>query len=497
MQKKVLSTVKYIIYIGVIMVLTLPSLVLTLYSYPVQDDFHMAYYGRELMQQGHNLLTMALIKTWDYYRMFSGYYTCSFLGWFFSGAINCSVWGIRIFELLTAIFFYVSIWIMLRSIITRVMGYDKKRVLPFYILLLLCVNGLVIYGEHEDFYWFTACVMYLTTTSFIFYGVSLFLRAIDTKSKKSAVEAAVFGFLGSGGALNIAALCCILYLLVAVWGFFVKKEKVVSGIVFGVTLAGGIMNGLAPGNFIRAGEPLTISKIIDAMTGAFVYAFSRIAMFLQHPIYVAVVIILVIYLLMCRSKNSDYRFNMPILFTVAAFSFVAVIIFPVMMGYGKEVYHAMCRSNFISDIAIYLFTFLTLFYWRGWLERRFPHFAVTCRLENAILIVSALVLVVIIGNDRLLWKGNRMWKTVPFVRETWEWYSGRYREYSDYCIGVYDQIKEAEGDIVEITIREVKDTTCMINPQFWIGYYDMDKEHANRSIANFYGKDAVYIYLEE
>ncbi len=28
-------------------------------------------------------------------------------------------------------------------------------------------------------------------------------------------------------------------------------------------------------------------------------------------------------------------------------------------------------------------------------------------------------------------------------------------------------------------------------------YYDMDKEHANRSIANFYGKDAVYIYLEE
>lgn len=90
-----------------------------------------------------------------------------------------------------------------------------------------------------------------------------------------------------------------------------------------------------------------------------------------------------------------------------------------------------------------------------------------------------------------------MWKTVPFVRETWEWYSGRYREYSDYCIGVYDQIKEAEGDIVEITIREVKDTTCMINPQFWIGYYDMDKEHANRSIANFYGKDAVYIYLEE
>lgn len=496
MQKKVLSTVKHIIYVGLIVALTLPSLVLTLYSYPVQDDFHMAYYGRELMQQGHNLLTMALIKTWEYYRTFSGYYTCSFLGWFFSAAINCNVWGIRIFELMTAIFFYISLWVMIRSVIIYVMGYDKKRVPPFYILLLLCVNGLFIYGEHEDFYWFTACVMYLTTTSFIFYGITLFLRAIDTKSKKSAVGAAVFGFLGSGGALNIAALCCILYLLAAAWGFFAKKERTISGIVFGVTLAGGIINGLAPGNYIRAGEPLTISKFVEALTGAFVYAFSRVVMFCQHPIYIAVVIILAVYLLMCKSKNSSYGFYFPVLFSAAAFSFVAIIIFPVMMGYGKDAYHVMCRSNFISDIAIYLFTFLTLFYWRGWLERRFPPIAVTGRLESVILLVSVLVLAVIIGNDRP-WKGNRMWKTVPFVRETWEWYSGRYREYSDYCIGVYKQIEEAEGNIIEITIREVEDRTCMINPNFRIGYYDQDKEWANRSIAKFYGKDAVYIFLEE
>lgn len=51
--------------------------------------------------------------------------------------------------------------------------------------------------------------------------------------------------------------------------------------------------------------------------------------------------------------------------------------------------------------------------------------------------------------------------------------------------------------MVEITIKEVEDRTCMINPQFWIGYYDMDKEWGNRSIAKFYGKDAVYIFLEE
>ncbi len=103
--------------------------------------------------------------------------------------------------------------------------------------------------------------------------------------------------------------------------------------------------------------------------------------------------------------------------------------------------------------------------------------------------LSIAVLTVIIG--------RRKWKEVPFVRETREWYNGVYREYSDYCVGIYEQIAEAEGNIAEIVVREVKDTTCMIDPQFYIGYYDAEKEYANRTIARFYGKDAVYIYFEE
>ncbi len=497
MQRKILSIIKYTIYLGLIVVLTLPSLILTLYSYPVQDDFHYAYYGRELMRQGYNLITMSFAKTWEYYITFCGCYTSSFLGYFFSAIINCSVWGIRIFELLSAIMFYLAAYAVLRALIIYVMGYSKEKIPPMYILLLLCFNALIIYGEQEVFYWFITSVQYLLITSFIFFGIALFLYALESRSKKAAVVAAILGFLGSGGALNIAAFCCILYFLSAIWGFCVKKEKSMSGIVFGVTLIGGLINGLAPGNFIRAGEPLTISKLFEAMIDSFVYAFSRMEMFLKNPIYIAIVIILAVYLLVCKRKNSGYGFYMPVLFSVAAFSFVVAIIFPVIMGYGKDAYHAMCRSNFISDTAIHFFTFLNLLYWRGWLEKRFPSVAVSCRFENVILLASVLFFVVIIGNGRLLGKGTRIWKTVPFVRETWEWYSGRHREYSDYCIGVYKQIEEADGNVVEITIKEVEDRTCMINSQFWIGYYDMDKEWGNRSIAKFYGKDAVYIFLEE
>lgn len=489
MQRKILSIIKYTIYLGLIIVLTLPSLILTLYSYPVQDDFHYAYYGRELMRQGYNLITMSFAKTWEYYMTFCGCYTSSFLGYFFSAIINCSVWGIRIFELLSAIIFYLAAYAVLRALIIYVMGYSKEKIPPMYILLLLCFNALIHYGEQEDFYWFITSVQYLMITSFIFFGIALFLYALENRSKKAAVVAAILGFLGSGGALNIAAFCCILYFLSAIWGFCVKREKAVSGIVFGVTLIGGLINGLAPGNFIRAGEPLTISKLLEAMIDSFAYTFSRMEMFLKNPIYVAIILILVVYLLMCRSNDRNHRFYMPGLFSAAAFCFVAIVIFPVMLGYGKDIYPIICRSNFISDTAIYLFTFLTLFYWRGWIERRFSNFAISNRMENIILLLSIVVLTVIIG--------RRKWKEVPFVRETREWYKGVYREYSDYCVGVYEQIAGAEENIAEIVVREVKDTTCMIDPQFYIGYYDAEKEYANRTIARFYGKDAVYIYFEE
>lgn len=489
MHKKSLKVVKYIIYIGIIMVLTLPSLILTLYSYPVQDDFHYAYNGRLLMQQGHNLITMSLMKTWEYYETFAGCYTSTFLGYFFSAIINCDVWGIRIFELLSAVTFYFVLYAMLRAIIIRVMGYDKEKVIPVYILLLLCFNGLIHYEEQEDFYWFITSVQYLLITSLIFCGIALFLHSLDTGDKKTAAGAAALGFLGSGGALNIAALCCVLYLLAGAWGFFVKRRKKMAGIVFGVTLAGALINGLAPGNYIRAGEPLTLSKLTDALWNSFAYLLLRMEQLVQNPVYIIIVVILVVYLLTCKSEKRTYGFYMPVIFTVLAFSFVAAIIFPVMLGYGWEVYLIICRSNFISDAAIYLFTFLALFYWRGWLERRFPKFEISNRFENLMLFFSAAVLAI------MLWR--RDWSGVPFLRYAQEWHHGVYGEWSDYCTGVYKQIEEAEGNTPEIAVQNMPDTTCMINPKFYIGWYDWEEEHANRTIANFYGKDAVYIFYEE
>lgn len=52
------------------------------------------------------------------------------------------------------------------------------------------------------------------------FGAALFISAIDKESKKRLAAASVLGFLAAGGALNVTAFCCSLYLLIALqaWG---------------------------------------------------------------------------------------------------------------------------------------------------------------------------------------------------------------------------------------------------------------------------------------
>lgn len=72
-----------IVLMGIAVILVLPSILITLYSYPCQDDFHYAVEAKELLNQGYNLFTMSIARMVEYYVGFTGCYTSSFLGHFF------------------------------------------------------------------------------------------------------------------------------------------------------------------------------------------------------------------------------------------------------------------------------------------------------------------------------------------------------------------------------------------------------------------------------
>lgn len=489
-KKKIIKEIGLIV---IAVILVLPSLVMTLYSYPCQDDFHYAFYGREMMEQGYNLLTMSWAKTVEYYKTFCGCYTSSFLGYFFSGIINCNIWGIRIFELISALIFYFALYVFVRTFAYKVMGFAKEKVLPLYCLLLACFNCLIYYSDHDDFYWFITSVQYLFISSLILLGTSAFMYVFYEEEQRKKVIllicASVCGFLGSGGTLSIAAFCCVLYFFAAAWGVFIRKQPKFACIGMGVTLLGAIINGIAPGNYMRDGQAITIGRLLHAIIQSFRYTLERWETFVKNPVFWIILILLVILLFTCESNVTNYNFKFPIVFVGVLFCMIAGIIFPTILGYGYKCYVILNRGNFISDMAFYLFIFMALFYAKGWVEKKYPALVKISINRDVIMGISILIVALLILDRFDAWQ-------IPIVRGYRDWAEGNYREYADFCVGIYEEIAESPEDVVEIHREFVNDGTCMMNPQFYVGRYDPEVEYANTTIARFYGKTAVHIYLE-
>lgn len=473
-------------------ILTLPSILITLYSYPCQDDFHYAFEAKKLFNQGYNIFTMSIVKTVEYYVGFTGCYTSSLLGYFFSGMINCNIMGIRIFEFISAIVFYAAIYVCLYCFAYKIMNFDKEKVLPLYCVMLAFLNCLICYSDHDDFYWFITSIQYLLISSLILYGVSCFILCMYEedirKQRIFLILSCILGFLGSGGTLSIAAFCCAMFLPVFLWGFFVQERcRIRSCAVMGVTLIGAIINGIAPGNYKRYGRPVTLGGLYYAVKQSLRCTLERWETFVRKPVFWIIILLLLAILANCRTGEKRYKYKFPVVFVLFLFGLITGIIFPTVLGYGYEGYVILNRGNFITDMAFYLFILLGLFYIKGWKDAKYPDFQIKINMD------ARIALGIIILSLIVLSRGYYM--QIPVVKDYYDLATGKSKEYADYCIGIYDEIAASKDRVVEIYRKEVRDTTSMMNPQFYIGYYDYETEYANTTIARFWDKDAVYLYL--
>ncbi len=121
--------------------------------------------AKEYMEEGHSMLSMVFIKAVERYRDFRGCYTASFLMFLFSALIDCSVWGIRIFQLLNCLFFIGAIYLLVYMLTAKIAGLDRKRSSCFFLFITACMTCVHYFTENEDVLWFNASVVYLSVLS--------------------------------------------------------------------------------------------------------------------------------------------------------------------------------------------------------------------------------------------------------------------------------------------------------------------------------------------
>ncbi|MGN0157149.1 MAG: DUF6056 family protein [Lachnospiraceae bacterium] len=465
----------------------IPSLLFCRYTYPVQDDFHYAYHARLLFEKGYHLFSMSWAKMVEYYLTFTGCYTSSFFGHFFSGIIQCNPTGIQIFCFVSLALFYLALYLCISGVTRNIFKINLFKTNCIYCLLIFCFTGLIYYAENEDYYWFITSVQYLLITSCILVGVYMYIQGLTNK-RYYLIGAGLLGFLGAGGALNIAAMCFLFFSFVAFWGVFILGEKKAAMPVWLIVTLGGIINGIAPGNYIRYGKPLTIKSLLQAIFNSYYYTFLRIIEYLKKPLFIFILIALAIVIFLWKPTEVKFRCRRPVLFMAIWITTISIVIFPVMLGYGYETYMIICRSNFISDLVIFFAFFIVFIYWRCWIFSCNKNLIITRKAG-----IVCLVALTIFSCLTL----NRMWKKgTAFYRQVAELKKGTPQEYAAYWIDVYKEIEESAEDIVVIyRDEEIEDMTCLINPVLTIGEYDYEHTHGNRSIAQFYGKKAVLFLI--
>lgn len=474
--------------------MSIPILICTLYTYPVQDDFFNTWNVRLTMQEGHSAFGAALLKAIEGWSGYSGYYFSLFLTYFSDAVLQCNIEGIRFCQFIMALCFYSIVFFFIKVVFVKVFKYEEKKALTIIFLFFICITSLYYFVEHEDFLWFCASVIYLIPMTFILTGIVCMIYAIETEKCRYTVLAMLLGFLSGGAVLNIAAFGCIVYVMTAYWGIVVKQKVKKSICMCFPMLFGGILNVVAPGNFVRKGG-IEKEEIWLTVVGTVEYSWERLKMFfLRYPLFVAVFIALIVILLCWQPPQLKYKFYVPILFTLLMFLSVCIVIYPVALGYGMDVYYMMERSNYISDFMLFLAVFLTAFYWRGWVSVKFASVCFRGR-------VRMLALVGVIGLFVYCTILSARADNISSLRVYREIFNGEIPSYAQWNVSVIRAFEEAvdtgnTNNIIEIHVNKMEDWTCLINPKFWYGFYDPEVEFANGSMARFYGVDAVYIYDE-
>lgn len=484
----------YGICFGVICFFIYPTLKITTYTYPVQDDLHLVTCMRSLREQGYSLISGALYYVVEYYKTFMGAYSAVFLVFVFEDIVGCSQPGIMIFEICSLVLFYSALFLWVFAFIKKLFKLPFKGTVAVYVCMISFVNNVYYYADHEDYYWLDTSILYLGILSLSLISVFCAIMLVDNfKNKKYyffLFIACFLSFIGSGANLSLSFMNCALHFIALFFIFIFYKEVKPYIWPFVFAILGTFINGIAPGNYIRKGKGVDIGDVFSSLGFSFRFVFERLVTFIKTPIFIITLVILIaIVLVYCEKRECTNNLFIPLCLFLGGIIIDAAVSFPAVIGYTYEALCICMRLMFIIDVMIYFSIILFVVFCVIFLKSRITIERFN-KIKQVFIIISFFIAIIMIGRLR-----NNQWRWTPVVRMYREINNGRFQEYSDYVWNVYNSLYESQEDEVVIYINEVEDKSCLINPYFCFGDHgDEDLFYYDDTIVNFFKKKSLHLY---
>lgn len=467
------------IELAAVCIIVIPILIVSFYAIPSADDFGNSVTIRKSLLQHSSYFGAALSEVIWYYKNISGYFFGAFLDFYISPLLRGGITALRWTVFFCNLFFYSSLYFLIDELLRFFYEIRDKRVslLTYILMLFAFVNNEY---NSEMITWYCALIGYVAVVACMFWGVIFFLKALQSNRKTYVILSSSLGFLVSGGSLNVTALNCGIYLLIAYVGGWVYRKKMTAIICFASALAGGIINVIAPGNYLR--HSTDSYPVLSALSLANYHEMQQLQKLLFGSPFI---MLLCIFFILClksihhpRAVNSGYL----ILFAGVIYLGIIAVNFPVCLGYIVSYFPERCV--WVENCVIYFGSFSWVACLAEWLKSKYADLEI--RKDTLVCIFISLVLY---GCN---FSATRDISDYPTIKMIQQLVSGKIADYTRFWENILEEIEHSKEDEVIIYRDEIWIHEFVLWPDI-----TSDKDHyTNQWVADYYGKNSVFMTTE-
>ena len=474
--KKILKMVGLSI---IVMVLALPIIIGCFYALPAADDFTNGV-GWRRAESGLVLYLLDKLKTT--YMTWQGTY----LGIILAGIPIYDIGGLvglRIWLLLSAILFVVSLILALSSFYSYFQ--ISKDSITLILTTLICIFFYLFNKNElgETFFWFTSVCVYTVPISCSLFSFYFYFKYRKKPTRGALTGGIIFAFMGAGGALDVAALFCSLYVLGILYQVVVSRKVDRSVWMSLAAVMGALINLWAPGNYARHERIDSEMRVMKSFAQSIGRMLNRLSG--DFRLGFLLLLFLVVFVLGYKKlKDIQISFRYPGFVTLYSFLALIAMDYPVVLGYSGASFPSRCEFVELLGVAIYVT--VNAFYWAGWCARK------ECFQFNKT-VLFVLIIVCFLPLSRYMNIDEMMSLTTC-------------KMYLHLASGDYKRVDRIEESIVEqISSSMDKNVTVMIpgdGPNTWtnlqrIGLTEDPEYWINQGVSKYFEKESIVVQYVE
>jgi len=457
-------------------VIIIPIIIYGMNSLPVADDYSQS--NPHLLEERDitdGFLKFAIRKTASVYMGGGGAFFSYFADFYITPIRRWGLHGVRIANSFISAFFYISMLFYVYSFNSVFLKESRNYSLMLFLLFAFNLNNNGFNTEVYTHY--INMVVYILPLSVMMVAHGLLFRSI-ANDNRIHIASAVLGFLVGGGMLNIVVLNCGLAIIALYLSRAFNKGIRKPMIMLICSVIGGIINVLAPGNFVRRDLMSKQYTFLEAIFKTIIFSLEELELKLTHSLF-PICFILVIFLTLNSAKGNNYSLKCkhPLCVGCLFLAGIFLVNFPVVYGAGV----IFDRGIYVQDITIYILSFMWGLYFCGWLIRKRGERHCYKRIDIGRL--CAVLMAMLLMSNNL---GDYRSMTTPYMIGTIA--NGELARYVEFEEGIINEILQSKEKHVYVRRDEE-----LSNPFFINLGSDLSK-YFNRTFYGYVGKPFTISY---